>query len=176
MKGFLLSFLVLSFSLLSAISAQTTTPIKVDQFATFTVPNDTTLDPDAQLLQPYYKGLGVRRVIVADANGDGQQEIIATDYTNGGRVHVMSVTQDSSLEIIWSSPVASSSSGSTPRFVRVGDCDGDGKFEIIFEQRNFDNGDGSFGRIVIYEWNPNKNSWGDAPSFSITPSQSLNTW
>lgn len=171
MRGFLLSFLVLSFFIFSDINSQSTTPIRADRFATFNVPNDTTLDSLGQVQQPYFKGLGVRRVIVADANGDGQQEIIATDYTNGGRVHVMSVTQDSSLEIIWSSPVASSSSGSTPRFVRVGDCDGDGKFEIIFEQRNFDNGDGSFGRIVIYEWNPNKNSWGDAPSFSITPSK-----
>ncbi len=59
----------------------------------------------ADSLLPYYRDLGVRRVIVADANGDGEQEILATDYSNGGRVHVMKVAQDSLLEIIWSSPV-----------------------------------------------------------------------
>ena len=140
--GLLLGSFVLS-------SAQSTTPIDAKNMAVFTVPASNTQDT----LAPYYKGLGVRRVIVADANGDGEQEILATDYTNGGRVHVMKVVQDSLLEIIWSSPAASSSSGSTPRFIQVGDCDGDGKKEIIFNQSGFDNGDGSFGRIALYEWN-----------------------
>ena len=38
------------------------------------------------------------------------------------------------LEIVWSSPkiYGSTGSGSTPRWVRTGDLDGDGKGEIIF--------------------------------------------
>ena len=84
----------------SFLNAQTT-PIDAEKMAVFTVqsPGDV-----ADSLLPYYGDLGVRRVIVADANGDGEQEILATDYTNGGRVHVMKVAQDSVLEIIWSSP------------------------------------------------------------------------
>ena len=86
----------------SFLNAQTT-PIDVEKLAVFTVPSEGGV---ADTLLPYYEDLGVRRVIVADANGDGEQEILATDYSNGGRVHVMKVVQDSLLEIIWSSPVA----------------------------------------------------------------------
>ncbi|MCJ7555209.1 MAG: T9SS type A sorting domain-containing protein [Ignavibacteriaceae bacterium] len=109
---------------------------------------------------PYYDDLGVRRVIVADADGDGTQEIITTDYTNGGRVHVMKIMSEGTLEIIWSSPVSTTTSGSTPRFPQVGDCDGDGNPEIIFEQ----NGEA---RIALYEWD-GVSSWGTEPAFEIT--------
>ncbi|MCB0744339.1 MAG: hypothetical protein KDC67_10575, partial [Ignavibacteriae bacterium] len=152
-------FLIMLIGSYSLLMAQTT-PISSKQMAVYTVQETT------DTLSPYYKGLGVRRVIVADANGDGEQEILATDYTNGGRVHVMKVVQDSLLEIIWSSPAATSSSGSTPRFIQVGDCDGDGNKEIIFEQNGFANPDGTFGRIALYEWNGS--SWGDEAAFSIT--------
>ncbi|MFZ1289207.1 MAG: FlgD immunoglobulin-like domain containing protein [Melioribacteraceae bacterium] len=144
-----------------------TTPISAKQMAIYTV------EASEDTLSPYYaypginSQLGVRRILVADADGDGDQEILATDYINGGRVHVLEVTQDSLLEVIWSSPAATTSSGSTPRYIQVGDCDGDGKKEIIFEQANFVNQDGSIGRIAIYEWNGT--TWGTAPAFSITP-------
>jgi len=161
MKNILLPFFILLFGAVF-LSAQTTTPIEAERMAAFTV-----VETDDSL-SPYFGGLGVRRVIVADANGDGSQEIIATDYTNGGRVHVMKVVQDSLLEIIWSSPVAESSSGSTPRFIQVGDCDGDGNLEIIFPQSNYPNPvDETFGRIAIYEWNGT--DWGSEAAFSITP-------
>ncbi len=166
-KFYLPIFLLLMVGALSLLNAQTTKPITAKKYATFTVPSDPTLDSIGQAHLPYAGDLGVRRVIVADADGDGTQEVLATDYNNGGRVHVMKVVQDSVLEIIWSSPVAESASGSTPRFIQVGDCDGDGKREIIFEQRNFENVDGSSGRIVIYEWNGT--DWGSQPSMSITP-------
>lgn len=91
-------------------------------------------------LMPYYNpgiagNMGVRTVWVAteDLDKDGKPEVIATDYQNNGRVHVMELTGDN-LEIVWSSPKipGTAGSGSTPRWVRTGDLDGDGKGEIIF--------------------------------------------
>lgn len=137
-----------------ALQAQTT-PISAESYATFNAYAGTA--PDSST--PYFGDLGVRRVIVADADNDGVQEIISTDYTNGGRVHVLKYDGAGNLEIVWSSPVSTTSSGSTPRFPQVGDCDGDGMPEIIFEQ----NGER---RIVFYEWDGS--SWGTEPAFEIT--------
>ena len=162
MKKMILLVLLLTISV-SFVNAQTS-EVTAERMAVFTVP-DTGAVVDSLL--PYYKDLGVRRVIVADPDQDGLQEIIATDYSNGGRVHVMEVVGDSVLEIVWSSPVSGASSGSTPRFPQVGDCDGDGKMEVIFEQGGFDNGDGTFGRIVFYEYNGT--DWGKNPGLVITP-------
>lgn len=150
-KTFLLFSLVLLFA--AVLHAQSS--IDVVNMATFNAYSSATADTSV----PYYKDLGVRRVIVADANGDGSQEILTTDYSNGGRVHVMKYDGAGNLEVIWSSPISPTSSGSTPRFPRVGDCDGDGNPEIIFEQ----NGEK---RIVFYEWDGT--SWGTAPVFEIT--------
>jgi len=152
MKKTLLLF-SLAFLLVTALQAQT--PINTTNMATFNAYAGTTSDT----AMPYYKDLGVRRVIVADADNDGTQEIIATDYSNGGRVHVMKYDGKGNLEIVWSSPLSATSSGSTPRFPQVGDCDGDGMPEIIFEQ----NGEA---RIVFYEWDGT--SWGTEPAFAIT--------
>ena len=138
----------------SALQAQTT-PIEVQSYATFNAYAGTA--PDSST--PYFNDLGVRRVIVADVDNDGEQEIISTDYSNGGRVHVLKYDGAGNLEIIWSSPVSTTSSGSTPRFPQVGDCDGDGMPEIIFEQ----NGER---RIAFYEWDGS--SWGSEPAFEIT--------
>jgi hypothetical protein len=152
MKKIYAIFFMVLFILPSLINAQTA--ITADNIATFNAYQGESPDPTI----PYYRGLGVRRVIVADANGDGEQEIIATDYTNGGRVHVLKITSEGVLEIIWSSPVSTTGSGSTPRFPQVGDCDGDGNPEIIFEQ----NGEA---RICLYEWDGT--SWGTEPAFEI---------
>ena len=151
MKKVLLLF---SFFLLVTLSLHAQSPIEASTVATYNAYAGNA--PDSTV--PYYNDLGVRRVIVADADGDGTQEIIATDYSNGGRVHVLKPNGDN-LEIIWSSPVDTTESGSTPRFPRVGDCDGDGNPEIIFEQ----NGEK---RIVFYEWNGT--DWGTEPAFEVT--------
>ncbi len=144
-----------SIVLLVTLSLHAQSPINASTVATYNAYAGTA--PDTTV--PYYNDLGVRRVIVADADGDGTQEIIATDYSNGGRVHVLKPDGQGNLEIIWSSPVDTTESGSTPRFPRVGDCDGDGNPEIIFEQ----NGEK---RIVFYEWNGS--SWGTEPAYEIT--------
>ncbi|MDP1993955.1 MAG: VCBS repeat-containing protein, partial [Ignavibacteria bacterium] len=148
---------VLLFSLifLVVIQLQAQSPITTTNMATFNAYAGTT--PDTAM--PYYKDLGVRRVIVADADNDGVQEIISTDYSNGGRAHVMKYDGQGNLEIVWSSPISATSSGSTPRFPQVGDCDGDGMPEIIFEQKGE-------ARIALYEWDGS--SWGTEPAFAIT--------
>lgn len=152
MKKTLLLFSLI-FLVVTHLKAQS--PITTTNLATFNAYAGTT--PDTAM--PYYKDLGVRRVIVADVDKDGVQEIISTDYTNGGRVHVMKYDGKGNLEIVWSSPLSKTASGSTPRFPQVGDCDGDGMPEIIFEQ----NGEA---RIALYEWDGT--SWGTEPAFAIT--------
>ena len=148
----ILTFFFMSLLIVSISKAQE--PIEATTVATFNAYSGAA--PDSSV--PYFGDLGVRRVIVADAEGNGEQEIIATDYSNGGRVHVLKEGADNTLEVIWSSPVSATSSGSTPRFPQVGDCDGDGNPEIIFEQ----NGEG---RIVFYEWDGT--SWGTEPAYEI---------
>ncbi|MBN1302382.1 MAG: T9SS type A sorting domain-containing protein [Melioribacteraceae bacterium] len=165
MKQKFLLFVMIAILGVSYTFAQTS-GITAENMAAFTVPNDPTLDSAAYAQQPYMGDLGVRRVIVADADGDGEQEIVATDYTNGGRVHVMKVVEDGILEIVWSSPAYDQSSGSTPRYPQVGDCDGDGMPEIVFEQRYFPNEDGSTDRIAFFEWNGT--DWGEEAAFAIT--------
>ncbi|MBI9070744.1 MAG: VCBS repeat-containing protein [Melioribacteraceae bacterium] len=167
MKKTLLALTLLMFIAVTT-NAQTTDPITANTMATFTVPSPEGLDSLAASHLPYADDLGVRRVIVADPDNDGVQEVISTDYSNGGRVHVMEYNADEGvLEVVWSSPVDTTSSGSTPRYPRVGDCDGDGNQEIIFERNGVVNPDGSVGRISLYEWNGT--DWGTAPAFYITP-------
>jgi hypothetical protein len=162
MKGRIMKkiLLLLSLVLFVSITLQAQSPIQATTVASYNAYAGTA--PDSTV--PYYDDLGVRRVIVADADGDGTQEIISTDYTNGGRVHVLKPDGNGNLEIIWSSPIDSLSSGSTPRFPRVGDCDGDGNPEIIFEQQGM-------GRIVFYEWDGS--SWGTEPAYEITTANML---
>lgn len=155
------SFLILV--LLLCVTTHAQTPITARNIATYNAAFKTDLPDSVKKKMPYFGDLGVRRVIVADANNDGQQEIIATDYTNGGRVHVIAPAKDNTLEVIWSSPVTTGSGGSTPRYPQVGDCDGDGNPEIIFEQK-------ATGQVVFYEWDPLLQSWGTEPAFAITSS------
>jgi hypothetical protein len=83
--------------------------------------------------RPWAKG-GIRSVHVAnDLDGDGKLEIIATDYSNGGRVHVLEYVDNEVLEVVWSSPIIyDTNPNSIPRWVQTGDLDGDGFGEIIF--------------------------------------------
>ncbi len=112
----------------------------------------------ADSLRPWLEG-GVRSVHVGgDLDGDGKQEILATDYSNGGRVHVLEYVSDGVLELVWSSPVdLERANASTPRWVQTGDLDNDGNQEIIFTV-----GGTSTGNLMIFE-NVGDNDFGTAP-------------
>ncbi len=102
---------------------------------------------------------GIRTVhIGGDLDGDGKAEIIATDYSNGGRVHVLEYNESGVLELVWSSPVdLARENKSTPRWVQTGDLDGDGNKEIIFPV-----GPRYSGNVMVYE-NVGDNDFGTEP-------------
>lgn len=114
--------------------------------ATWT-PKLTTTSPDSA----YFGDIGIRGARVApDLDHDGKPEIIVTDYTKSGRVHMFQAAGNDTLEWIWSSPrldgVENMGVGgsSTPRTIRTGDLDGDGKGEVIFSRA----GKG----YLVFEW------------------------
>lgn len=100
----------------------------------------------------------------SDLDGDGKSEILVTNYSDLGHVHVFEVVGNDSIELVWTSPTVTSGGGSsTPRYVRTGDLDNDGKKEIIFQSAS--NG------IFIFEWDGVVGS----NNFGTIPSQVINT-
>lgn len=120
----------------------------------------------ADTLRPWSSDKGVRSVAYAgDMDNDGKPDFVATDYTNGGRVHVLELNPaNNKLEIVWSSKTrVGTSSGSTPRWVRVGDMDGDGNKEIVFPltttSADFE--------VHLYEFQGTDNNYGTEPAFTL---------
>lgn len=151
MKNFVMVLSVLCI-LAGSVSAQ-----QLNNIATF---NRASLAQDT--LMPWYNpgiagNFGIRTIWVAtkDLDQDGKPEVIATDYQNNGRVHVLELNGNN-LEVVWSSPkiYESTGSGSTPRWVRTGDLDGDGKGEIIFP---ISKGSVDF-EVQVWEWDGTTNN------------------
>jgi hypothetical protein len=90
-----------------------------------------------------------------DLDGDGKKEVLAVDYSNGGRVHVLEYN-DGVLELVWSSPIfGEDNPNSAPRWVQSGDLDGDGNKEVIFPQ-----GPRYEGNINVFEFSGTDNDYG----------------
>lgn len=68
----------------------------------------------------------------ADLDNDGKIEVILTDYSGGGRVHVLESAGADTWELIYSSPTLNPESGATnnARGVGFGDLDDDGMGEF----------------------------------------------
>ncbi len=68
----------------------------------------------------------------ADLDGDGKVEVILTDYSGGGRVHILETAGADMWELIYSSPTLNPESGATnnARGVGFGDLDDDGMGEF----------------------------------------------
>ncbi|MBL1214744.1 MAG: T9SS type A sorting domain-containing protein [Ignavibacteriae bacterium] len=117
---------------------------------------------------------GIRSVLVTDdLDGDGKLEIIATDYSNGGRVHVFEYVGDGNLELVWSAPdnLVTPHTESSPRWVQTGDLDGDGDMEIIFPVGpRYE-----LGKLVVFEYKGSDNDYGTAPALIMEADQFVAT-
>jgi len=118
----------------------------------------------ADTVRPWSSDKGARSVAYAgDIDNDGKPNFVATDYTNGGRVHLLELNNNK-LEIVWSSPTrVGVSSGSTPRWVQVGDLDGDGNKEIIYPLIT---GAADY-EVRVYEYQGSDNDMGTEPAFTL---------
>jgi hypothetical protein len=68
-----------------------------------------------------------------DLDGDGQLEVLVSDYTGGGRVHVVENTGPDTWELAYTTPaVDSTSTTNNIRSITGGDLDDDGNGEIYF--------------------------------------------
>lgn len=116
---------------------------------------------------PYYSDQGVRSVWYDnDLDQDGKPEVLTTDYSNGGRVHVFEMNEDNTLELVWSSPIQGEGSNVNPRWVQTGDIDGDGNREIIFPI-----GPAADGFVQVWEYDGSDNSYGTVPALELSSAQ-----
>ena len=59
--------------------------------------------PDSTM--PYRNDQGIRSAwVTKDMDKDGKPEIVSTDYSNGGRVHVFEFKAPNILELVWCVP------------------------------------------------------------------------
>ncbi len=123
------------------------------------------LVPDADTLITGNAGRGV--LAGTDVDQDGKPEVMITDYS-GHRVTVLEVAGDNTMEIVWQSPEAQSAYKWEPRWIQVGDLDGNGRQEIIFPVGR-DQSDTARG-YHVYEWDGSTDDgYGAEPLGIIVP-------
>ena len=94
------------------------------------------VDVSEDVMAPYAGGLhsGARDIAgPVDLDNDGKMEIVVSDYTGGGRAHVIENTGADTWEWVYSTPwVDSTGTTNNVRSIAAGDMDGDGMGEILF--------------------------------------------
>ena len=94
------------------------------------------VDVSEDVMDPYAAGLhsGARDIVgPVDLDGDGKMEIVVSDYTGGGRAHVIENAGADTWEWVYSTPwVDSTGTTNNIRSIGAGDMDGDGMGEILF--------------------------------------------
>lgn len=117
-----------------------------------------------------------------DLDGDGLSEILVSDYTAGGRVHVIENTGADTWELVYSTPfLDSTATTENIRAIAGGDLDGDSNGEIIFlAGRNYSetnpNIDDFPAGLYVFEAQGN-NDFGTAPaSIYDFPDDPPNRW
>ena len=109
-----------------------------------------------------------------DLDGDGKMEVLVSDYTGGGRVHVLEAIGPDLWEHVYSTPWLDDYSGTgNGRAIAGGDMDGDGKGEIYFFSgcattstgcaAKFANPDYKTG-LYVFEFSGTDNDYGSAPT------------
>ena len=105
-----------------------------------------------------------------DLDGDGNMEVLATDYTGGGRVHVIENVSADTWELVYSTPWNDSTgSAQNGRFAVGADMDLDGFGEIIFlAGRGYSETNPNFASLppglYVYENTGADNDFGTAPA------------
>ncbi len=125
------------------------------------------------IMAPYTAGIhsGARAVSGPyDLDGDGKMEVLVSDYTGGGRVHVLENVGVDTWELVYSTPWNDSTATTGNNRQSIGaDLDGDGLGEIIFfSGRSFSEFNPNLGALppglYVYEFTGNDNDFGDMPA------------
>ncbi len=125
---------------------------------------------------PYTQGIqsGARGVSGPwDLDGDGKLEVLVTDYTGGGRVHVVEAQGPNDWQHVYSTPwMDSTATVNNARYATGGDLDNDGVQEIIFIAGNSFSANNPNPNLVlglyVFEYTGNDNDFGTLPA-SINP-------
>ncbi len=134
---------------------------------------DFEVPPSPDFDSPFTVGIhsGARTVVGPyDLDGDGRMEVLVSDYTGGGRVHVIENVGVDTWELVYSSPVLDSTATTfNIRAITAGDLDDDGFGEFMFlsgtgfSDTNPNIGSLPFG-LYVFEFTGTDNDYGDAPA------------
>lgn len=110
----------------------------------------------------WFGSVGPRGAWIApDLDHDGKPELFVTDYSNNGQIYAFQAAGNDTLEMIWSWRCDVATTNSTPRTIRSGDMDGDGRGEVIFAIQSYG--------FLLFEWDGvvGSHNFGKKPSAII---------
>ena len=134
------------------------------------------LPTSEDFMAPFTRGVqsGARGVSGPfDLDNDGMQEVLLTDYTGGGRVHVIEAQGPNDWQWVYSTPwMDSTATTRNARYATGGDLDNDGNQEIIFIAGNsysaFNPNPDLVRGLYVFEHTGQDNDFGTLPA-SINP-------